>query len=73
MYMKKFEDFQVPTPDIILPYKLLYQLFDLPDVKIYGEDKFDFEIWKNIHDHVNLKVEKKLGKFVIIFRRVYNE
>ena len=64
MYTKIFEEDTVPSADIILPYKIFFQIVNCDKIKIYENNKFNFEIWREICDFIK-KSEKKTGNFYI--------
>jgi len=65
MYFKRFTDTNVPNPDVILPYRIYFQVTksNHQNISIYDSNKFDFEIWKDITDCIVKNANGKTGKF----------
>lgn len=64
MYTKRFEEDTVPNADIILPYKIFFQMINTDQIKINSNNKFDFELWKEICEFIK-KDGTKIGNCFI--------
>ena len=60
MYTKRFEEDTVPNGDIILPYKIFFQMINTDQIKINSNNQFDFELWKEICEFIK-KDGTKIG------------
>lgn len=66
MYFKRFTDSTIPNPDVILPYRLYFQITKCnQNVMVYENNKFDYEIWKEISEFVVENSEGKTGKPIL--------
>ena len=61
LYNSIFNDNVIPKKDVILPYRLLFQLINLPDIH---QDLDDNEFWRRVVSYLRSEANGKIGSFL---------
>lgn len=63
MYLKIFEEKKFPHRDILLAYRLLFQLLNYPDMNCNVKD--DHEFWRRLVNFMKSECSTNLGGFIL--------
>lgn len=63
MYLKIFEEKKFPHRDILLAYRLLFQLLNYPDMNSNLKD--DHEFWRRLVMYMKAECQTNLGGFIL--------